>query len=232
MDSNSQTSFIPKKPLSQTGYSYEQRGVSVATVICVIVFFGSVALSLGSYLYKGFLQKSLQNKKEVLERARKGFDLDTIKELKRLDTRIEVARKLLDQHIAVSGFLGILEQATLKSVRLNDLSLTVGSNSISAQNSSLSVGNAQIKARASAKNYTSVALQSDVFNKTKGLKEPIFSDLNLDDKGNVNFTVSAFVDPQVLKFKTLIGDGQIAEPVQQETSNNTSTGTSTSIFQP
>ncbi len=227
MDSSNQTSFIPKKPISQSGYAYEQRGVSVATVICIIVFFGSVALSLGSYLYKNFLQKSLADKKETLERARKGFDLDTIKDLKRLDTRIEVARKLLDRHTAVSGLFGVLEQATLKSVRLNDMNLTIGDTSSSPPSavSSSAGGNVQIKARASAKNYTSVALQSDVFNKTKGLKEPIFADLSLDDKGNVNFSISAFVDPQILKFRTVIGESQINE-AQSPVSNNPAIGNS------
>lgn len=214
MDSQSQTSFIPKKPIIQTGYSYENRGVSVVTIICVIIFFAAVALSVGAYLYKGYLEKSLTDKRETLERARKGFDLDTVRDLKRLGSRIEESQKLLDQHIAVSAFFDILEDATIKYVRFLDLSLAIPSRelevgAIETSQVSNSVGGVQFKARGNAKNYTSVALQSDVFNRTKGFREPIFSDLSLDSNGNINFSVSAIVDPQLIKFRSVIDSEDI-----------------------
>ncbi len=209
MDSQSQTSFIPKKPIIQTSYSYENRGVSVVTIICVIIFFGAVALSFGAYLYKGYLEKSLVNKRETLERARKGFDLDTVRDLKRLGSRIEESQKLLDQHVAVSAFFDILEDATIKHVRFLDLNLVIPDREIevgAVETSELptSIGGIQFKARGNAKNYTSVALQSDLFNRTKGFREPIFSDLSLDGSGNINFSVSTIVDPQLIKFRSVI----------------------------
>ncbi|MEK7567715.1 MAG: hypothetical protein AAB513_02230 [Patescibacteria group bacterium] len=209
MDSQSQTSFIPKKPIIQTGYSYENRGVSVVTIICIVVFFGAVALSAGSYLYKNFLMKSLESKKEALEKARKGFDLDTVRDLKRLGSRIEESGKLLNQHIATSALFDILEDATIKYVRFLDMSLFLPENdgqggAVEGSELPSIVSGVQFKAKGNARNYTSVALQSDVFNRTKGFREPIISDLSLDTNGNINFSVSAIIDPQLLRFRSVI----------------------------
>ncbi|MDO8492240.1 MAG: hypothetical protein Q7S34_01185, partial [bacterium] len=222
--------------------SYENHGVSIVTILVVIIFFGVVALSAGSYLYRGLLIKKLADKKEVLEKAKEGFDLETIKKLKRLDIRIESAKSLLEQHIATSAFFDILESATLKTVRFKDLSL-----SIKAQNSA-SIGGATIsdnplqtgsagtsidfKMNGIAKSYNSVALQSDLFNKTKGFKEPIFSSLNLNELGEISFIVSALLDPQVLLYRTAEGLGNKGSVSTTSQASNQTTENTTNAFNP
>jgi len=213
MEGSSQTSFIPKKPLAPQpeNSSYSEGGVSVVTIICVILFFGMLALSAGTYLYRGFLNRTLVNKKETLEKARSGFDVTTIRDLKRLDTRIEESKKILDRHIALSRFFTVLQSATLKTVRFSNLTL---SQSTTNEGGSADVVNApsafslvQFRVRGTARSYTSVALQSDQFGKTKGMKDLIFSGIALDDKGNVNFDVSALFDAQLLRYRAGIGAG-------------------------
>ena len=46
--------------------------------------------------------------------------------------------------------------------------------------------------------YRSVALQSDLFAQNKNLIDPVFSNLTLDDKGNVLFDLEFSVDPSLL----------------------------------
>ena len=142
MDSASQTSFIPKKPITAPSYSYENRGISIVTIICIILFLGTVALAAGSYMYKNFyLEKELTNVTDKLNKIKSTFEVDTIKYLKRLDIRLSSAKTLLDQHIAVSAYFDILEVATLKSVRFSSLTIT-------ARNGS-SVGGAPVLSSAS-----------------------------------------------------------------------------------
>lgn len=230
MDSGSQTSFIPKKPISVTTSSYEDRGVSIVTIICVIVFFGAVALSVGSYLYRGVLTKSLQDKKDTLEKAKSSFDLDTIKDLKRLDTRIETAKKLIETHIAVSAYFSLLEDVTLKTVRFSELTINSSSETTSAIPGASQVAEKPLKflLKGVAKSYSGVAIQSDLFTRAKGFKEPIFSDLVLDDRGNVSFGVEALLDPQTLRYRASLGAAGAKRPTTTSTPATSTTTTSTS----
>lgn len=231
MEGNSQTSFIPKKPIISQESSYEDRGVSIVTILAMIVFIGVVTLSVGSYLYHKYLISELKDKQETLEKAKAGFDLETIKDLKRTDTRIESAKLLLEQHIAASAFFDLLESATLVTVRFSDLTIktennasvggaAVNDNPLADNNSATSIN---FKMSGAAKSYNSVALESDLFNKTKGFKEPIFSNLNLNEKGEVGFTVSALLEPQVLRYRTVMGLQRIetvnTAPPAEETTN-------------
>lgn len=239
MDGNSQTSFIPKKPILNQNSSYADKGVSIVTILAVIIFFGAVALSAGSFLYHSFLEKKLVDKKETLEQAKAGFDLDTIKELKRMDTRIESSKALLDQHIAASAFFDVLETATLKTVRFTDLDIktqnntsvggaSVSENPLVTDTNSTSI---EFKMTGAAKSYNSIALQSDLFSKTKGFIEPIFSNLNLNEVGEVAFVVTALLDPQVLRYRTLMGLIN-PEPAMQDAPAPVTPTTPESAFNP
>lgn len=231
MDGSSQTSFIPKRPISPAPISYENRGVSIVTIVCVIIFFGSVALSVGSYLYKGILTKQLETKKADLEKAKKSFDLETIQALKRLDLRMQSAETLLQNHIAFSAYFSILEDSTLKSVRYRSLSIqdtnTGGSTGAVTEQRPLS-----FKLSGVAKGYSGVALQSDLFTKirSKGILEPVFSGLQLDDKGSVGFTAEAMLDRKALQYSATLGV-QSSATQQPSTQQTGSTQTSTTSNQ-
>lgn len=200
-------SFIPKQPLaSPTPSGYTRRNVSIVTLIAAIVFIGAVALAGGVFLYKQYLTQSLDNKKVSLERARAAFEPALIQELHRLDQRIEHSKDLLANHTAFSSFFDLLSSATLQNVQFKSLNLLTGPD-----------GKVSIQMNGLARSYASVALQSDAFNKAKGVREPIFSALNLDSTGNVTFTINAVLDPALFKYASLVAG-----------SNNSSTNGDTS----
>jgi hypothetical protein len=63
-----------------------------------------------------------------------------------------------------------------------------------------------------ASSFSSVALQSDIFGENKFIQEPIFSNLNLDSKGDVIFDFSAFVDPRLLSYSdSILKNNRIGE---------------------
>ena len=222
MESSSQTSFIPKKPIATGPVSYGGGGISVVTVVCVIVFFGSVALSVGAYLYKNILSHQLENKKEDLNKAKKGYELDTIEDLKRLDTRIETVKGLLQNHVSMTTFFGLIEESTLRSVRFSDLSIGNSGSSVSSTDSG-KVGTLQFKMSGVAKSYSSVALQAKVFTDSKKFKEPVVSNLNLGDSGNVSFSVVASVDSSSLLYKDTLGIPSSVSQQDGQTNNATTT---------
>ena len=52
--------------------------------------------------------------------------------------------------------------------------------------------------------YRSIALQADLFAKNKNLIDPVFSNLSLDDKGNVLFDLTFSVDQSFVNYKQVV----------------------------
>jgi hypothetical protein len=192
--SQSHTSYIPKSPLANNRPSaYTKRNVPILTVVALLVFFAAAALSGGLFVYKKYLGASLEDKKITLDKTRSAFDPALIEELRRLDLRIEHSKKLLANHTAMSILFDILGRATLQNVQYKSFSLSMPEEGVT-----------RIKLSGLARTYASVALQSDSFNTTKGIKNPVFSELSLDNFGNVTFSISADLDFDVFRYSNLL----------------------------
>ena len=72
--------------------------------------------------------------------------------------------------------------------------------------------NPQIKVQMSGQaiGYRSIALQSDLFAKKKYFQEPVFSNLSLDEKGNVVFDLDFSVDPNFVEYNQALLRGDDA----------------------
>ena len=204
MDQKIQTSFIPKKSLAAASQSKDRYGartkssIGIVFLITLIMFIGVVALAIGMFLYQQFLLQNIEKKKDSIERARAAFEPALIEEIGRIDVRMTSAREILDNHKAPSVLFDLLEDATLTSIQFKNL------------NYGMKEGRISISMGGVASSFSSVALQSDIFGKNKFIQEPIFSNLNLDDKGNVIFDFSAFVDIRLLSYvNTILLDNPI-----------------------
>ncbi|MFC1720702.1 hypothetical protein ACFLY0_00690 [Patescibacteria group bacterium] len=183
-----QQSFVPKKPITA------QRKVKKASGglffgISLIIFILAAGSAGSVYFYELYLEKKVENMRTSLERAKEAFEPSLILELKNLDARIKSAENILNNHIAFSEFFTLLEKDTLKTVRFNNFDYSVDG-----------TGEINIRLSGEAKSYSSVALQSDIFGESKFIKNPIFSDLSLDDGGNVTFNVTADVDQELVLY--------------------------------
>ena len=191
-----QTSFIPKKTLVVT----EQKPVAGKTpfqlvpFLLVLIFLGSGFLSAGVFLYDRLLTSTLNSKKETLRHNMEAFEPATIKEIQRLDRRLRASSEIIGNHMALSNLFAILERSTLPTVRFDNF----------AYSASDEKGKATLSMRGAARSYGSVVSQSDTFGAAKGIKNPVFSDLNLDQQGNVVFSLSAELDPSVLKYSFVL----------------------------
>lgn len=193
MESKISTSFIPKKTLNTAPKRDKGSSIGVVFLITLIIFISVVALAISTFLYQQFLFQDIDRKKSSLERARAAFDPNLIQELSRLDDRIEASNIILDNHQTVSSLFGLLENITLKSISFDNFNYKTDE-----------AGRVSIVMNGKASSFSSVALQSDVFSDSKFIEEPIFSNLNLDNKGNVIFNFAAFVNPKLVLYKNFI----------------------------
>jgi len=188
MDQKSQASFIPKKTLIKKGAG-KKKPISLVLLVSTIIFFVTIAIGGGIYLYKVTIENQVKVDNKNLVDNQETFDPTTIVDLDRLDKRIILAQDLLSKHIMSSVIFDTLEELTLKSVRFNEFTYSVNSKGI-----------IEITANGEALGYGSVALQSDIFGGNKYIKDEIFSGLSLNEKGQVIFDFSATIDPLLILY--------------------------------
>jgi hypothetical protein len=198
MEQNFQTSFIPKKPIIKER-AVSSRPVGPLVIISLFVLFTVLIATGGLYFYKELTQKNIESMKENLKLAQNRFEPSKITELQTLDKRLHAANELLSAHVAVTPIFESLEKITMKTVRFTSFSYTRGEER-----------NAPIKVemKGEAVGYRSVALQSDLFAKNKNFIDPVFSNLTLDQAGNVMFDLEFSVEPSFLNYKQVVAQSE------------------------
>ena len=198
MDQNFQTSFIPQKPVVKER-STSSQPVSIFLIISLFILFAVLLATGGLYFYKGIIEKSIVGMQNTLTLAQNRFEPSKIVELQILDKRLTAANEILSKHIVTTPVFKVLEEITMKTVRYTKFSYDLVTNQNIKQNTSIS-----IKMSGVAMGYRAIALQSDLFTKNKNLIDPIFSNLVLDNNGNVVFDLEFSVDPSFVNYKQMI----------------------------
>ncbi len=194
MEQNFQTSFIPRKPMVAER-AIPARSVSIFTIISFFILFTVLLATGGLYFYKGIMEKNISQMQSQLVAAKNRFEPTKIVELQQLDKRLRASTEILSGHIAVSPVFEALSLITMKTIRYTKFSYVMGGEKESK---------VLIKMSGEAVGYSSVALQSDLFAKSKNLLNPVFSNLKLDEKGGVLFDLEFFVDPSFVDYKQTI----------------------------
>lgn len=188
MEQNFQTSFIPKKPIIKE-HETSSRPVGILLIGSLFILF-VVSLSIGGlYFYKGTVIKNIASLKDSLNLAKNRFEPARISELQVLDKRLRASTEILSKHISITPIFSVLEKLTMKTVRFTKFTYDIGADKVSIKMSGQAIG------------YRSVALQSDLFANNKNFINPIFSNLTLDNSGNVLFDLDFSVDSSFVNYK-------------------------------
>lgn len=219
METKFQTSFIPKKPLvSDQKFSSGTRATtSIFMFVAVIIFIVSVAGAVFSLLWKNVLIKSQENYKIQLAESEKRFNTTLIEELKKANTKIDLSKQLLKNHLAVSELFSIISRLTIEGVRFTSFDFTAPSK----ENDGI-----KISMRGIGNSFSAIAFQSDVFGQSqkygtnKILRNPVLSDLALDANGNVGFTFSTVINPGDVLYEKVL-DAELNGSVPEEPATET-----------
>lgn len=189
MENSFQTSFIPKKPLATGTTGREPRNfLSLLSIFLLLI---SILASGGIYLYKSYLTKQEDSLSSSLSATRDSFEKDTIDDLELFNKRTEAATQILTNHTILSAMFARLGEITIPSVQYITFNQQAGTSGFT------------VNLKGIAKDYRSIALQSDAFNTTKGrsFKNVLFSDLTKDKDNNVSFSLKFEVDPSLLSYE-------------------------------
>ena len=183
-----QSSFIPKKNYEEK-MSQKSNYTGLLMFVSMAVFLGMLLATAGGYFYSNFLQNEIQTKSATLVRENDSLDLALIQDLSKLDKRIKSAEEILNAHLSLMPLFELLEKNTLKGVAFKEFNFSIGK------------GDYILELDGVALDYTSIALQSNVFGKDKNILEPIFSDLGVGPDGLVTFSMSAKIDSRLLSYR-------------------------------
>jgi hypothetical protein len=185
------TSFIPKKQVSATVKNSSIAGstISFSTLLSSVIIIAVLLFAAGLFLFRLTVEKTIENQEVALLRAKESFDQNFIAQATRLNKRITSAGRILDGHLAPSAIFDLLEIFTLQTISFRSFEF---SDNID--------GRIRIKGTGEGDSFASVVLQSDEFGKSGFLRDVLFSDLQPNASGNVNFSFEATLDPTLVLY--------------------------------
>lgn len=219
MDPTIPTSFIPKRPIESSAAPAPHRSgtVGLLSLITFVVVIGTGLAFAGVYLYQKQLVAQKAKLQQSIGDARDGIGTEFVSDMKRLDARIGGVKELIKNHIVVTPIFEALEASTLHNVQYRDFNYSIKADPTTKTDSLV------VNLSGTAKNYATIALQSDAFSTNKLIKNPVFSNLTVDDKSRtINFKLVFSVNLVDLSYQTFI-DGL------NKKNNQSSPGATTNI---
>ncbi len=218
MEPNIPTSFIPKRPLvqSETPRASARAPFGILSLLTTVLFFGTIIASGGIFLYERQLASQKMRMESQIAKAKEGLGVEFVTDMKQLDNRITAIKGLIQSHVVVTPIFQALEQSTLRSVQYRTFSYSFGPGT---------GGGARIvsvEMTGTAKNYETIALQSEAFGKSLLIKDAVFSNLTVDEKrGAINFNLRFSVNAPDLSYQSFIDS--LSRPAPGASINNETT---------
>ncbi len=181
-DNTTEISFIPKSSLVRGDSFMERiRPRSIVGVLSILVFILTVGTYTGLYFYGNSLEEKNKKIAADIVSAQSVFNQSPeISKAKVFRDHAEIARELLDAHIAVSPVLRFIEQNTVQSILYEKFSFTRDGNNLT------------LELTGEAPTYASLAYQADVLReKSKELTGFSIGDVVLTKFGTITFTIKA-----------------------------------------
>jgi hypothetical protein len=201
METMMPTSFIPKRPVSSEPLSPQNKNqaVGLLTILARVIVLATIVSYGAIFFYQKQLLIQKAKTDQLISDARKGIGSEFLGDMQRLNTRIEGVKTTIAKHIVVTPIFAALEQTTLRSMQYTNFSYAF------ALDPTTKATMVEVTVTGTAKSYSTIALQSDALSQNTLIKNPIFSNLVVDDKTSaVNFKLVFTVDPAALSYESFI----------------------------
>lgn len=193
MDNHLQATFMPRQPaVSGDAYTRPKSAPSFFRMIGILVFVLALVAMGGLFAYKKYITGSNGEKQAKVEEAIKNFEPELTRELTIIKARVDAGKNLLENHRAFSLLFTLLEINTAQTVQFNEFSFDVAPDK-----------KIKLTMQGEARSYNAIAFQSDVFSKVEQFKNPMFTNLAIDERGIISFDFSADIEPSAVSYKKL-----------------------------
>lgn len=193
MESNFQTTFIPKKPIGPRlvpQQSNRRSAISFIPILSATTFLITLATAAGFFIWQIMLSQKIATLTEEIAQARASFEPEVIERLRKVDMRIRTARQIVTNHSDPSGLFEILSTDTLKNVAFLQFTYTTKD-----------AHTANVTMAGEALDFATLALQADVFAKNAQMINPAFSRFGRSLRELVTFDFEAGLDPKLVVYR-------------------------------
>ncbi len=194
MEPKFQTSFIPKRPIGSTASSSSGvvRSTNILSILATIVFIITALTSLGLFFYKQALTGQIEQNDKDIASVSTALEPQKIQDLIDANSRISTTKILLEDHVVLSKLLLLLNDLTLKKMRLTEL-IYKNQNDISS-----------LSLTGELQTYNALAEEQNIFSKNEFIKNPVFSNFVLGDNGYITVDFRAMIDPSLISYKKYV----------------------------
>lgn len=192
MDPKFQPSFIPKKADSGLDSFKRPSGASggLFYLLGVSLFVLAVVSATGVFVYEKYLNSRISKMQNNLEVAREALNPELVKDLSRSHARMMSAKEILSKHVSMTSLFSTLGRETLQAVAWSDFSLQSSADGLITVNMA-----------GESRDYRTVALQSQIFSNIPSFINPSFSNLDLNESGNVTFRFKSDIAPDLVSYE-------------------------------
>lgn len=187
------TTFSPKKPLAEVtpvGTKKISRPSGLLASISLVLFFITLFCAGGVYFWKGYQEKNVTNLASSIKKLEKTFEPELVMKLQTLDKQLKNGSVVIKNHRVVSPLFDFLEESTLKQVKFTKMDIVFDD-----------IKGIQVRMSGEADGYRSIAQQADMFAANTYLKDTIFSNFFLTQKGRIAFDVAFGTKPDFVDFE-------------------------------
>lgn len=197
------------------------RQIHVLAVVAYVAFIASLIAAVGLFLYERYIEKQLESEVNALSQEIKGFSDADMERVREFNGRLRQTEDRLDKGISIASVLAALEQATVKSASVEQLSLKKTDDSLIT-----------LTAKLSTDNFDSTLFQRGVYERNGAIDSVVISDLSLEglseedsDASGITFTATLQVPTEAVP--TVVGTLKPAEDIATTTITSTSSTTET-----
>lgn len=182
------TSFVPRSA-SIAAHRFRSDLTGTFALVSYSVLGAVVLLALGTFFYGRILDGAQEARNAALAKAEKAIDVATVESFVELRDRLTLGARLLDGHIALSGFFKLIEKIMPTSIRFSSLHLVLDE-----------ARRVRLEGSGTARSFNALAAVSTALAADGRIKDAIFSDIAVNRSGTVSFALSAVLDPKVVAF--------------------------------
>lgn len=185
------TSFIPKKQVavSAKGAPGFGSGFSFMTLLASVILVAVILFAAGLFLYRLTVEQRIEEQFVTLQRVKESFDPNLLSQATRLNNRVISAGEIINSHLAPSAIFDLLEEFSLQTISFKSFEFSDNTD-----------GKIIVKGDGEGNSFASVVLQSDEFGKSGQMRDVLFSNIQPNTLGNVNFSFEATIDPQLVLY--------------------------------
>lgn len=203
MNNSFDTSFIPQQPLLKVeGSARRGETINIALIFALIIFFATLIVWGGIYFYKTTVDSRVRASEEILKAKEATLKVEEIDRYKAIADRLAVAKNLLQEHIAFSTVLTLLEKITAQNIGWTAMSY----------GGTIKEWEFVIRLTGQAPSYSAVYAQAQAWRSMNDTLEKVEVSMPVLDTatGIISFTAALTVEPSYLNYARALKEGAVA----------------------